>query len=136
MKSIIVDADKCVGCRICEQWCSVGHFNVVNPRKARISVVRSHSDYMNYPLVCRQCPDAPCIDACPEKISALSKNTATGAVLVNEESCIACGNCIKACPHRAIKKHPANKCVLICDLCGGDPQCVKHCPEQAVTYTE
>ena len=23
---------------------------------------------------------------------------------------------------------------LLCDLCDGDPQCVKHCPEQAIQY--
>lgn len=136
MKPITVNAEKCVGCRICEQWCSIQHFGVVNPQKARIRVTRSHADYMDYPMVCRQCPDAPCINACPEKIQALSKDEASGVILVNEEKCIACGKCMKACPHRAIKKHPTEKHVLICDLCGGEPQCVKHCPEQAVTHTE
>lgn len=135
MKAITVNSQKCVGCRICEQWCSVGHFNVVSHRKSRISVIRS-SDYMNSPLVCRQCTDTPCIDACPYEIRALSKDASTGAVLVNEESCSGCGKCIRACPHGAIKKHPAYKFVLVCNLCGGDPLCVKHCPEQAVNYTE
>jgi len=23
---------------------------------------------------------------------------------------------------------------LLCDLCEGDPQCVKHCPEDAIQY--
>jgi Fe-S-cluster-containing hydrogenase component 2 len=23
---------------------------------------------------------------------------------------------------------------LLCDLCGGDPQCVQHCPEGALEY--
>ena len=136
MKKISVYAEKCVGCRICEQWCSVWHFNVVNPKKARISVVRNHDELMDYPMVCRQCSEQHCINACPEKIKALSKDAETGAVIVNEEKCIACGMCIRACPYHAIKKHPVERHVLICDLCGGEPQCVKHCPEQAVTYTE
>jgi len=25
---------------------------------------------------------------------------------------------------------------LLCDLCEGDPQCVKHCPENAIRYLE
>jgi Fe-S-cluster-containing hydrogenase component 2 len=32
--------------------------------------------------------------------------------------------------------HPEEKYVLICDLCGGDPKCVRHCPEKAVQYLE
>jgi len=136
MKAIKVKAEKCVGCRICEQWCSVGHYDLINPRKSRISVHRSHADQASYPLVCRQCPDAPCLGACPDKVMALSRDRATGAIRVDEESCLACGKCIKACPYGAIKKHPAEKQVLVCDLCGGEPQCVKHCPEQALSYIE
>jgi Fe-S-cluster-containing hydrogenase component 2 len=112
------------------------HFNVVNPKKSRITVTRSHEDYMDYPVACRQCEDTPCIKACPEKVSALSKDENTGAIKVNEEKCIVCKMCIKACPYNAIKIHPTEKYVLICDLCGGDPQCVKHCPEEALFYLE
>jgi len=135
-KVLVVNPKKCVGCRICEQWCSMKHFQVVNPKKSRISVTRSHKDYMDYPMVCRQCEEKYCIAACPEKIKALSLNEKTGAILVNEEKCIACGMCVRACPYNAIKVHPTEKYVLICDLCGGDPQCVKHCPEEALYFME
>jgi Fe-S-cluster-containing hydrogenase component 2 len=30
--------------------------------------------------------------------------------------------------------YPGEKRVMICDLCGGDPQCVAHCPERAIQY--
>lgn len=135
-KVLVADANKCVGCRICEQWCSMSHFQVGNPKKSRITVTRSHQEYMDYPIACRQCVDTPCIKACPPKIKALSKDENTGAIKVNEEKCITCKMCIKACPHNAIKVHPTEKYVLICDLCGGDPQCVKHCPENALYYVE
>ena len=137
MNNVLVsDAEKCVGCRICEQWCSMSHFKVGNPKKSRISVTRSHSNYMDYPVACHQCVDTPCIQACPPKISALSKDESTGAIKVNEEKCIACEMCIEACPYHAIKVHPTEEYVLICDLCGGDPQCVKHCQENALGYVE
>lgn len=135
-KVIVADAKKCIGCRICEQWCSMSHFQVGSPKKSRITVTRSHTEYMDYPTLCRQCVDTPCIKACPAKIQALSKDEKTGAIKVDEEKCIACKMCMKACPYNAIKVHPTEKYVLICDLCGGDPQCVKYCPENALSYVE
>lgn len=135
-KVLVADANKCIGCRICEQWCSMSHFKVGNPKKSRITVTRSHTEYMDYPNACRQCIDTPCIKSCPPKIQALSKDEETNAIKVNEEKCIACKMCIKACPYNAIKVHPTEKYVLVCDLCGGDPQCVKHCPENALYYVE
>ncbi|MFZ5945930.1 MAG: 4Fe-4S dicluster domain-containing protein [Bacillota bacterium] len=136
MKVLIADPKKCVGCRICEQWCSMKHFKVANPDKSRITVLRSHKEYMDYPMVCRQCEERYCISACPEKIKALSINEETGAIKVNEENCTACKLCIKACPNKAIKVHPTEKYVLICDLCAGAPQCANYCPEGALYYIE
>ena len=136
MKVLVADYKKCIGCRICEQWCSITHFNVLNPKKSRISVTRSHSVFNDYPVACHQCVDAPCIEACPDKVKALSRDEKTGAIKVDAEKCIACRLCLKTCPHGAIKVHPTEKYVLICELCGGDPQCVKHCPEQALLFLE
>ena len=48
---------------------------------------------------------------------------------MNAETCTACGKCIEACPGRIPHMHPTENHVLICDLCNGDPQCVKVCQE-------
>jgi Fe-S-cluster-containing hydrogenase component 2 len=53
----------------------------------------------------------------------------TGAVLVNDKKCTSCGKCIEACPGGIPHVHPANKKIVICDLCKGNPQCVKVCQE-------
>ena len=136
MKVITAEPKKCTGCKICEQWCTISHYNVMNPKKSRISVTRSHDDLMNYPVTCHQCADAPCIAACPTKISALSRDVNTGAIIVDENKCILCKACIRACPYNAMKIFPAAKYVFTCDLCGGDPQCVKHCPQDVLSYEE
>jgi Fe-S-cluster-containing dehydrogenase component len=62
-------------------------------------------------------------------VSALSPSEGTGAVLVDREKCIGCGECIDACPGKIPHIHPAENYALICDLCGGDPECVKVCRE-------
>jgi Fe-S-cluster-containing hydrogenase component 2 len=56
-------------------------------------------------------------------------NDETGAVIVDKEQCTACGQCIQACPGRIPHIHPTEKYAVICDLCGGDPQCAKVCEE-------
>jgi Fe-S-cluster-containing hydrogenase component 2 len=67
----------------------------------------------------------------------MSKDKATGAVLVDEKKCIACWACIEPCAKdRAgvIRKSKDEKVIVgICDLCGGDPSCVKACPEGALS---
>ncbi len=42
------------------------------------------------------------------------------------------GLCVTACPqypNSAVRVIPATKKAIKCDLCGGDPQCVKFCPK-------
>ncbi|MBN1637233.1 MAG: 4Fe-4S dicluster domain-containing protein [Deltaproteobacteria bacterium] len=133
-KILFVDQEKCIGCRMCEQWCSLTRFGVINPAKASIRIIRDHFKQMDRSFYCHQCEDAPCISACPPKIGALMRDEKTGAVKVDREKCVGCLKCQKACVHAAIRMHPSEKYVLICDLCGGVPQCVKHCPEKAVQY--
>jgi len=50
-------------------------------------------------------------------------------VIVDSEKCIGCGNCIDICSGDVPKLHPQTGKALICDLCGGDPECVKVCQE-------
>ena len=79
------------------------------------------------PHLCAQCDDYPCIEACPA--NALSVDERTGAVIVNQDTCIGCSLCIEACPGKVPHLHPISKKAVICDLCGGDPECVKVCQE-------
>lgn len=39
-----------------------------------------------------------------------------------------------ACKYDAIKL--TDQKAIICDLCSGDPECVKHCPTTALDYAE
>jgi len=96
------------------------------PEASRIRVFMPFPG-VEIPHLCAQCDDYPCVNACP--VNALSVDPKTTAVLVDREVCIGCGQCIKACPGDVPIMHPKDKKAVICDLCGGDPECVKVCQE-------
>lgn len=132
MKVLSVAGNRCVGCRLCEQWCSYSHYGVVSPAKSRIRVLRDVAGEKDIPLVCRQCAAPYCVKACPA--GALRRNEKTGAIGLNREACTGCGICVDACPHGAVGVEPEG-IPLICDLCGGGlPQCAVHCPEGAIWF--
>lgn len=120
------DYTKCSGCRRCEIACSLFHEKKIWPEASRIRVFMLVPG-VEVPHFCAQCHDYPCVASCPENALSISKETE--AVLVDNKKCTACGLCIKACPGKIPHIHPAEKHILICDLCGGDPQCVKACVE-------
>ena len=120
------DYANCSGCRRCEIACSLYHEGRIWPEASRIRIFMLVPT-LEIPHLCAQCDDAPCIPSCP--VEALSINDETGAIMVDKDKCTGCGNCIDACPGRVPVIHPTEKYALICDLCGGDPQCVKVCQE-------
>ena len=50
------------------------------------------------------------------------------------DRCTGCGACVDACPFGMATLHPESGLALICDLCGGDPACVKRCATGAIRY--
>jgi len=118
------DLSKCSGCRKCEIACSLSHERRIWPEASRIRVFMLVPG-AEFPHFCAQCEDYPCVQACQFK--ALSISRKTGAVLVDNSACTGCGKCVEACPGKIPHIHPRRNRILICDLCNGDPQCVKVC---------
>ena len=127
---ISVDHKKCSGCRMCEQICVFFHEREFNPRRARIKILSREKEGIYAPLICNQCKN--CISVCNR--DALSWDEKVGVVRVDAEKCNGCGLCIEACKQGAIFLDPITEIVNICDLCNGDPECVKWCPEEVLKY--
>ncbi len=117
---------KCSGCRRCEVACSLFHENKIWPEASRVRVFML-APTLEFPHLCTQCHDYPCVKSCP--VNSISVDDNTGAVLVDRATCTACGNCIEACPGRVPHLHPTDNYAVICNLCNGDPQCVKACQD-------
>jgi len=134
-KILVIDPDRCFGCGICELACSFHHTGEFSRTKSRIRVFRWEKTCDAVPLVCYQCEDAPCMRVCGVA-GAMTKDKDTGAVLINRELCIGCKLCMFNCPYGAINFDSATHQLIMCDLCEGEPECVKYCPVKALTYTE
>ena len=134
MRVLSIDISKCTGCRACEYACSFVHTGAFNRWDSRITVSHFLEDFIFIPSVCTQCEEAYCVKVCPTQ--ALSRNRETGVVEFDPNKCIVCKQCVIACPWGSIKLNHTGREIIKCDLCGGDPECVKVCQAKALEYVE
>jgi carbon-monoxide dehydrogenase iron sulfur subunit len=131
-KILVVDHEKCTGCRLCEMACSVEHASVNNPSRSRIHVIKWQWEGFELPMVCQQCEEAPCVAVCPK--DALSHDTSLGRVVLDYDLCIGCKMCVTACPFGGMGIDIVARQVIKCDLCDGDPACVRFCDPGALQF--
>jgi len=147
---LLVDVEKCQGCRTCMLACSIANEGRANLSLSRIQVIED--PFKPFPVdieiaACRQCADPECAKECPS--GALRLDAKHGNVrIIDREKCIGCGSCVMACPHlpaRAVWNHEDKKAVK-CDLClgaghwteggpGGAQACIESCPVGAIAFT-
>lgn len=140
MKSIFVNTERCVACKTCEVACALNRSSLTRklpealyeavPPQARVRVEPTGGEN-GFPIQCRHCQDAPCLDACPA--AALYRDP-EGLVLVHDERCIGCWMCVMVCPFGAPQPFRSFRKILKCDLCKGmdAPSCVESCPTHAL----
>jgi len=121
-----VNEDLCTGCKVCEVICALTRFNVLNRSK---SVIRVALPPLKGVVVCRQCEDPLCAKSC----LAGAIRRSNGIVVVDYDKCTGCGLCVDGCVYGAMFWLREQGKPFKCDLCGGDPACLKACPVQALT---
>jgi len=91
-------------------------------------VVKIEEMGIDYPVLCGQCKERFCT-RCPESAIEIGPY---GQVVVSPTLCVACGTCETLCPIGAIELF--QEIPYVCDLCGGEPRCVKECNMGAIEY--
>ncbi len=132
-KQLVVDPKRCVNCRSCELACSFSHNEEFNPRLAAVSVFQYEEQAITVPIMCLQCDEPACMAVCPS--GALHRD-ANGYVVHDDNKCIVCKMCVSACPFGNVSYSPRQRRIFKCDMCGGDPQCAKWCPQGAIKVVD
>jgi carbon-monoxide dehydrogenase iron sulfur subunit len=133
-KALMIDYERCVGCRTCEIACSIKHEGVINPSQGRIGIVKWEMEGKGIPITCAHCESAPCATICP--IKAISRDESLGRVMIDYDRCIGCRMCVSVCPFGAVGFDSLGKRVIKCDVCDGDPLCVRFCVYGALQYVD
>jgi anaerobic carbon-monoxide dehydrogenase iron sulfur subunit len=133
-KVLMIDHEKCTGCRQCEMVCSVFHNGASNPSRSRIKVVKWEHVGFYLPMTCQNCEKPFCVEVCPTK--ACHKDLENQRVMIDRDKCIGCKTCIVACPFGAPLYDKVERISIKCDYCDGDPQCVRFCEARAIGYVE
>jgi Fe-S-cluster-containing dehydrogenase component len=84
------------------------------------------------------CEQPTCAEVCP---ADAIKRTGDGVVQsARKPRCIACGNCVVACPFGVPEVYEDRKIMMKCDMCydrtsvGKRPMCATVCPSQALFF--
>ena len=125
---LVIDPNKCSGCRRCETHCSFYHSGKTGHMGARIKVEKIEIEGIDFPVVCHQCKEHYCTK-CPQNAISI---TDRGSIEVSPTLCDLCGVCEILCPIGAIEIY--NGIPYVCDLCGGNPRCIEACEMDAISY--
>jgi carbon-monoxide dehydrogenase iron sulfur subunit len=156
--TLVFDPYQCTGCMKCavacsEKWAAELHpeetQDVVNLEFARIRPMRFQ--YVDVVNVCSYCQlmdwaegsdKFPCQAVCPEEaILTVPEGDGKegyygmGYMWIDQEKCLGidkCWRCAEICEDQfasGISFDPISRKAQVCSRCGGDPECVKACPE-------
>src|SRR5262245_40019799 len=132
-----VDPSRCIGCEACVNACAECETHRGHPM-IHIDFIDRANTIATVPTVCMHCDRPTCAEVCP---ADAIKKTEDGIVQSSQKPrCIACSNCVLACPFGIPKMKSELEQMMKCDMCydrtsaGKRPMCATVCPSQALAY--
>ena len=132
-----IDPNRCIGCQSCLQACTECDTHR-GDSMIHLEYVDRAESVQTVPVVCMHCEQPTCAEVCP---ADAIKRTADGIVQsARKPRCIACGNCVVACPFGVPELYEDRKIMMKCDMCydrtsvGKKPMCATVCPSQALFF--
>lgn len=132
-----VDPSRCIGCRSCVAACAECDSHRGHSMIHVDFIDRPHS-IATVPTVCMHCVEPTCALVCPADAIKRGEDGVVRSAL--EPRCIACSNCVLACPFGVPTVHVAPELMMKCDMCydrtsaGLRPMCATVCPSQALSF--
>ena|SRR5215813_2337563 len=132
-----IDPSRCIGCQSCVQACSECDTHR-GDSMIHVDYVDRGLSTQTVPVVCMHCDQPTCAEVCP---ADAIKRTGDGVVQsARKPRCIACGNCVVACPFGVPELKLERQIMMKCDMCydrtsvGKKPMCATVCPSQALFF--
>jgi Fe-S-cluster-containing dehydrogenase component len=132
-----VDPSRCIGCKACVQACSECDTHR-GDSMIHLEYVDRQTSVQTVPVICMHCEQPTCAEVCP---ADAIKRTGDGVVQsASKPRCIACGNCVVACPFGVPELYIERAVMMKCDMCydrtsvGKKPMCATVCPSQALFF--
>ncbi len=132
-----IDPNRCIGCQACLHACAECGTHKGHSMIQLDTIDRGHS-VQTVPVVCMHCHSPTCAEVCP---ADAIKKTEDGVVQsARKPRCIACSNCVIACPFGIPKMMNDLDLMMKCDMCydrtseGKKPMCATVCPSGALFF--